>query len=116
MSATKTNNIPPMLAANFTPSSVPFAIASKGLLPTSCFETLVFFSIASVCGKRILAITMAPGAAITDAASKCLAKAKRSPGSSPPKNPIYAANTPPATVAMPPTITKSISERFILGK
>lgn len=36
--------------------------------------------------------------------------------SSPPRNPMYAAKTPPATVAIPPIITKRISDLVILSK
>ena len=37
-------------------------------------------------------------------------------GSSPPRNPIYAASTLPATVAIPPVINKKYSDLFILFK
>ena len=59
---------------------------------------------------------IAPGAAIIEAANKCFANSKRATGSSPPKKEIYADNTPPATVAIPPIITKRISLLFIFGK
>ena len=61
-------------------------------------------------------IKIAPGAAITEAVNRCLANSIFFMGSSPPRKAIYAANTPPATVAIPPTITSKISDLFILGK
>ena len=56
------------------PSVVPLAIASSKLLPILSEETLTSVLMSSVCGYRILEITIAPGAAITEAANKCFAK------------------------------------------
>ncbi len=104
------------MAASFKPSVVPIAIASSTLDPIFSEETSTSVLIFSCCGYNILEITIAPGAAITEAASRCLANSNLAMGSSPPKNPIYAAKTPPATVAIPPIITSKISERVIRSK
>ena len=114
--ATKTNNIAPTFTANFNPSVVPIAIASNMLDPIFSEETSTSALMTSVCGYNIFEITMAPGAAMTDAANKCFANNNLSTGSLPPKNPIYAARTAPATVAIPPIITKSISDLVIFSK
>ena len=114
--ATNTSNIAPTLAANFSPSVVPLAIASSMLEPTFSIDTWESLENCSVCGHNILEITIAPGAAITEAANRCRAKSNRICGSSPPRYCIYEAITPPATVAIPPIITRRISERVILGK
>ena len=84
----KTNNIAPTLTAILTPSAVPEESAPIKLLPILSAGMVIFSVIFSVCGYIIFAITTAPGAAITDAASKLLAKANRSIGSSPPRKPI----------------------------
>ena len=114
--ATKTKSIAPTLAANFNPSVVPLAIASNTLEPTFSIDTCESLENFSVCGYSILEITIAPGAAITEAANKCLANINRITGSLPPKYCIYDAITPPATVAIPPIITNKISERVILER
>ena len=46
----KTNNIAATLAANFKPSVVPVAMASKIFEPIFSFETSTAVSIFSVCG------------------------------------------------------------------
>ena len=86
--ATKTNNIAATFAANFKPSVVPLAMASKIFEPIFSWETFTSVLISSVCGYSILEITIAPGAAITEAANKCLANCSLKTGSFPPKNPI----------------------------
>jgi hypothetical protein len=53
----------------------PLAMESNALFPIFSLETLTELSIASVCGTRIFAMAMAPGAAMTEADSRCLAKA-----------------------------------------
>ena len=53
---------------------------------------------------------------MTDAVSKCFANSTFFMGSSPPRKAIYAAKTPPATVAIPPIITRRISDLFIFGR
>ena len=116
INATKTSSIPPIVVASLIPSTVPLEIASSALDPILSIETLTSLFIDSVCGYKILAITIAPGAAMTEAANKCLANSKRITGSFPPKKPIYAARTPPATVAIPPIITSKISDLFIRSK
>ena len=59
--------------------------------------------------------TIAAGADITEAASKCLAKKSCCTGSVPPRKPIYAAKTPPAIVAIPPDIKQRSSDLVILS-
>ena len=71
--AINTNSIAPTFAANFKPSVVPFAIASNKFAPILSWETETSVLTESVWGSNIFAITIAPGAAITDAVSKCLA-------------------------------------------
>ncbi len=72
-------------AASLSPSPVPFEMASKTLLPIRSLEISMVSSISSVCGYNIFVITTAPGAAIIDAASRCLAKISLCTGSSPPR-------------------------------
>ena len=71
--AINTRSIAPTFTASLRPSVVPLAIASKILEPIFSLETDTIVLISSVCGNSILEITIAPGAAITDAANKCLA-------------------------------------------
>ena len=71
--AINTKSIAPTLAANFKPSVVPFAIASNKFDPILSCETETSLLILSVWGNKILEITIAPGAAITDAVSRCFA-------------------------------------------
>ena len=105
-SAINTSNIAPTLKANFNPWTVPFEMASSILLSFWASSILMLFSIELFwLGIIIFAIATAPGAAITDAAIKLVVTFNFSAGSSPPKRPTYPANTEPATVAIPPTIT-----------
>ena len=69
-----TNNMPAILTASFTPSIVPLESASKKLAPTESLDTLASLRTAPVSGKMIFAITTVPGAAMTDAEIRCLAK------------------------------------------
>ena len=86
--ATKTSSIAPTFTASFSPSVVPFAIASRMFEPILSEDTVTSVLIFSVCGYNIFEITIAPGAAITEAASKCFANTSRRAGSSPPKKPM----------------------------
>ena len=73
--AMKANSIAPMFSASFRPSPAPAAAASMMLLEvfsTSIF-TLPRVSGSPVSGIRILAITSVAGAAMIEAASRCLA-------------------------------------------
>ncbi len=85
MKAIKTNNIAATFAANFNPSVVPVAIASKILEPIFSLVTSISVLTDSVCGHNIFEMIMAPGAAITDAANKCFANSSLNTGSFPPK-------------------------------
>ncbi|GIR50400.1 MAG: hypothetical protein CM15mP59_1420 [Flavobacteriaceae bacterium] len=75
-----------MVVASLMPSTVPFEIASRALEPMFCYRNTDF--IVDLFGLWIedFAITIAPGAAMTEAANKCLANSNRITGSSPPKN------------------------------
>ncbi len=69
MKAMKTNNIAATFAANFKPSVVPVAMASKMLEPIFSLVTSTSVFTDSVCGHNIFEMIIAPGAAITDAAN-----------------------------------------------
>ena len=85
--AINTNNIAPTLIANFNPSVVPLDIASRALVPILSFEMIKFSLICSVSGTKIFAATIAAGAEIIDAVSRCFAKKACCSGSSPPRKP-----------------------------
>ena len=106
----------PTFTANFTPSEVPFATASSTLAPIFSLLISILSLIFSFSGTRSFAATTAAGADITEAAKRCLANNTCSAGSSPPRNPMYAARTPPAIVAIPPVIKHIISLLVILSK
>ncbi len=112
----KASNIAATFTASFTPSLVPFVMASSTLLPILSLLTSISWLIASVGGTSIFEKIMAAGAAITEAVSRCFANSSRSTGSSPPSMAMYAASTPPASVAIPPVITSRISDLLILSR
>ena len=89
-SAMNTSNMAAMLIMSFTPVVVPAEMASRRLLlGRPWFSMEAIRSVAgSVCGQRILAMTIDPGAAITDAESKCVANKTFAAGSEPPSIPI----------------------------
>ena len=131
-SAMNAINIAATLMASCTPCAAPFAAASitpPSGLPRPALRNFhrpgrgVAVSIAaeaspsparvsgtSVSGTMILERIKPAGAFITLAASRWLAI----PGNQPESIPTYAASTPPATVAKPPTITVLISLLVIL--
>ena len=116
ISATKTRIIAATLTAIFIPSLVPFVIEVNRFSPITLELTSTLLFISSVWGNIIFEITIAPGAAITDATIKFLATSILWIGSSPPKNPMKAAKTLPATVAIPPVIKTKYSDLFIFSK
>jgi len=75
ISAINASSIAPILSASFSPSAAPAAAASIRLL--AVFSTSILteprVSGSPVSGTRIFAITSVAGAAITEAANKCLA-------------------------------------------
>ena len=77
MNAKNTSSMAPTLAASFRPSVVPLAMASRKLLPTRSMLMSMRWSTGSVWGYSTLATTTAPGAAMTLAVSRCLAKNRR---------------------------------------
>ena len=86
--AKKTKSIAPTFTAILIPSLVPTEIEDKKLSPILWLEISISETTFSVWGYIILEITIAPGAAITEAANKLLANSNFRTGSSPPKNPI----------------------------
>jgi hypothetical protein len=70
-------------------------------------------SLCSLSGRMIFAISRAAGALITLAVRRCPAISMR-PAEFP--NPTYAASTPPAIVAMPPTISAITSLRVMRAR
>ena len=63
----------PTFTAIFIPSLVPLVIAESKLVPVTSELISVFLATSSVCGNISLEITIAPGAAITDAIIKFFA-------------------------------------------
>ena len=114
--ATKTSIIAATFTAIFIPSRVPLVIEVKRFSPITLELTSTLLFISSVWGNIIFEITIAPGAAITEATIRFFATSILWIGSSPPKNPIKAAKTLPATVAIPPVINTKYSDLFILSK
>ena len=84
--AINTSNMEATFTASLSPSTVPFEIESSILLPIFSLVTSTFELMASFCGISILDMITAPGAAMKDAANKCLANFNLSTGSSPPRN------------------------------
>ena len=78
----------PTFTAIFMPSEVPLEIAVRKLFPRRSLGIDTNSGIFSICGNIILAMTTAPGAAITDAANRLLANSKRWTGSFPPRKPM----------------------------
>ena len=73
INAINTNSIAAIFTASFKPSDVPIEIESNRLVPIFSLEIFTSLSIFSVSGNNIFEITIAPGAAITDAARRCFA-------------------------------------------
>ena len=116
MKARKTRSMAPTLAAIFSPCQVPFEMESRAFSPTAPLPAITSSCTFSCCGYNILDMTTAPGAAITEAVRRCLAKSSLCAGSSPPRNPMYTAITPAAMVPMPATMMVMISERVIFSR
>jgi hypothetical protein len=104
--ATNAISIAPTFKASDRPDDAPSAAASITLTQPEVFsigtDPTVFGC--SVSGCITLAIISAAGAEITDAVNRC-------PASIP--IPTYAARTPPAIVANPPTMTTLSSDSVI---
>jgi hypothetical protein len=90
ITAINASSIPPMFNASFIPSAAPVANASITLTPIDSLLTRIEASIfsGSVSGKKILDMTIAPGAFIMDAHSRYVANFTSSAGSVPPRKAI----------------------------